>query len=257
MLSKLRIPWGRIWSSFSDATFLKTAIPYPPACSHNGWEELKPEEKHGFPYPLLLALMQTTTTFPPVQPYKGKASLEVSPESSASPHPAARSCLRKELGSRHGQRHRPTVSSEHGARPRPAPPAPSRPHTPLRPPQRLTEPSQPLQQPRGADSSGAVVHSAPFLRDKEKASRYTAVTHRYTAVTGRPLPSRPPRRPPAPERTGLPPAPPSAPAGAAAAGRGPPGRGGASRSRRAGPWRRSRRSRAATARCPPPPPRSS
>lgn len=32
----------------------------------------------------------------------------------------------------------------------------------------LTEPGQPLHQPRGAEGSGAVVHSSPFLRDKEK-----------------------------------------------------------------------------------------
>lgn len=193
MLSKLRIPWGRIWSSFSGATFLKTAIPYPSACRHNGWEELKPEERHSFPYPLLLALMQTTTTFPPVQPYKGKASLEVSPESSASPQPAARSCLRKEPGRTEAQSRR-----EQRAR-RQAQPGPPGPHAPLQPPRRLTEPSQPLQQPRGADSSGAVVHSAPFLRDKEKEK-----ASRYAAVTGRPIPPPPVPAPTCPRENGAP-----------------------------------------------------
>lgn len=38
-------------------------------------------------------------------------------------------------------------------------------------PRCLTEPGQPLHQPRGAESSGAVVHSAPFLSDKEKGTR--------------------------------------------------------------------------------------
>lgn len=43
--------------------------------------------------------------------------------------------------------------------------SPSAPH---HPPPRLTEPSQPLHQPRGAHGSGAAIHSPSFLRDKEK-----------------------------------------------------------------------------------------
>lgn len=54
-------------------------------------------------------------------------------------------------------------AAERGANGRSNPPTPAR--------RCLTEPGQPLHQPRGAESSGAAVHSAPFLPDKEEETR--------------------------------------------------------------------------------------
>lgn len=74
----------------------------------------------------------------------------------------------------------------------------------------LTEPGQPLHQPRGAEGSGAVIHSSPFLRDKERgntsdsAARSQVREPRRGGGAGRPRHPAPPATPTWPLESGAP-----------------------------------------------------